>query len=104
MPLALLPLFRAVDSYHGGEYEWNKVDIVTDRRAMRQLLRCLGTSKTDNFRINVQLAGKHTLLMQTQDPELTDRRMSPGSYGSSFEHSQTVPAQDAKTRLVHTGE
>jgi hypothetical protein len=71
-------------------FDWTQVYFVTDRRALRQLLRCVGQqAKTDDFRLNVHLVGERTILLRTHNPEFDDRRVSPGSYGESFEHSQT---------------
>ncbi|KAF8635841.1 hypothetical protein AX15_000035 [Amanita polypyramis BW_CC] len=67
----LLPLFVAVDANEDADtFDWSAVDIVTDRNGLRRLLRWIAggsASDAENFRIDLQLAGKKTVLMARWD-------------------------------------
>jgi hypothetical protein len=90
LPLApLLPLVRAVDV--GAErtsFPWAAVDVVSDRNNIRKLLRWVeGSGKAKEFRIDTQLAGERTVLLSRWEERVA---VGPeGSYGFSFEDSQT---------------
>jgi hypothetical protein len=90
----LLPLIRAVDMNYV-DFDWSSVDFVTDRNGLRKLLRWIRTSDPKEFRIDTQLAGKHTVLFNRWEKRtresFDDRPYS--TYGFSFEKASTKPAQ-----------
>lgn len=90
----LLPLFRAVDFMEkersGPELNWSSVDIITDRRMLRNLLALVEGNQED-FRIDVQLVGQGTVLFhrwETISEEVSDGK----GFGDSFERASTTPA------------
>jgi len=104
MPKAvLLPLIVAVNKRfemrQEPPFDWSAVDIVTDRNNLRKLFRWAdGTSK--DFRIDLQLAGTKTVLMNRFSQRY--REMFSGrTYGFSFEKSSTDPAPGCKNSTGH---
>ena len=91
-----LAWFRAVEAMSPSGHapiDWSTVDIVTDRNALRKLLRWTRELKCDDFRIDTQVAGGRTVLFNHWAETLwrrTDKRF-PG-YGRSFEHESTRTA------------
>ena len=105
----LYPLMRAVEimSEDKGEpFDWSKVDFVTDRNGLRKLLRWInddGTAK--EFRIDTQLAGTHTVLLNRWEKK-TREEPNPrySTYGFSFERESTDKApglEDAAATGYH---
>jgi len=83
-----LPLFIAVDLQAGDDLDWTSIDFVTDRRNLRKLLRWIGGEETVNFRIDIQLAGKQTVLLNNW--ENRDKEKMPGyTFGFNFEKEST---------------
>lgn len=88
----LLPLFRAadiMDETRRNKVAWSTVDIVTDRNNLRKLLSWVEGSN-DDFRIDVQLGGTRTLLLQRWEPKTTEDGRQ--GYGATFERTVTRPA------------
>lgn len=88
----LLPLFRAsdiMDETRQNKVDWDTVDVVTDRNNLRKLLAWVEGSDND-FRIDLQLGGSWTLLLQRWEP-ITVEGAGPG-YGDNFERAMTRPA------------
>lgn len=104
MPKALLlPAIVAVNKCTekaGKEpFDWSSVDIVTDRNNLRKLMRWVdGTTK--DFRIDMQLAGKRTVLL-TRFAERTREIFSGRTFGLSFERESTVVAPGCKNSTGH---
>ena len=97
----LLPIFKARDTLEvesgGAAFEWNTVDIVTDRNNLLKLLEwadpkgCNRPAKSKNgFRIDVQLVGSKTILFQRWE----ERRSvwANGGFGDPFEKASSRPA------------
>ncbi|KAI0698101.1 hypothetical protein BC835DRAFT_684939 [Cytidiella melzeri] len=94
----LLPLFRAVDVMEesddsGTKLDWSSVDFITDRNNLRKLLSWVevkdkGRGKVDDFRIDLQLCGIGTVLMQRWEPHAVYNAENSG-YGDSFEREST---------------
>ncbi|TFK74716.1 hypothetical protein BDN72DRAFT_788324, partial [Pluteus cervinus] len=64
----LLPLIVAVEEHHDSQTEpfpWNSIDIVTDRNNLRKLFKWVNRANAnpEEFRIDLHLAGGHTVLM-----------------------------------------
>jgi hypothetical protein len=86
-------LLAAVDHCQADDpFDWSSVDIITDRNGLRKLLRWIEqTEALKDFRIDLQLAGEKTVLFNRWEPQHVEPGF-PGSFGHSFEESQTVPA------------
>jgi len=105
MPKAvLLPVIVAVNKCTekaGKEpYKWSSVDIVTDRGNLRKLMRWADNGATKDFRIDMQLAGKGTVLL-TRFAERTREMFSGCTFGYSFERESTVVAPGCKDSYSH---
>ena len=104
MPKAvLLPLIVAVNKRFEmtkePAFNWSDVDIVTDRNNLRKLMRW-ATGSAEDFRIDLQLAGNKTVLMNRFSQRY--KSMFTGrTYGFSFEKSSTVPALGCKNTSGH---
>ncbi|PSR77825.1 hypothetical protein PHLCEN_2v7697 [Hermanssonia centrifuga] len=93
----LLPLFRAVDTMQNNVSpisDWKTLDIITDRNNLRKLLswaypHAQIKSRT-KFRIDIQLAGQRTLLLQRWE-ERSKVKSDGFGYGHTFEQATTVP-------------
>lgn len=100
----LLPLMEAVDTVaeDTGElpFDWASVDFVTDRNGLRKLLRWIDEKEVKEFRIDMQLAGKKTILFNRWSPR-TREVFRGGSYGFNFEKSSTRPAHGGKDSTGH---
>lgn len=105
MPKAvLLPLIMAVNKqaemYKRPPFEWSSVDIVTDRNGLRKLTRWVVGEEVRDFRIDLQLAGENTVLMNRW--EKRNREIFSGrTYGFSFERASTIPAPACKDSTGH---
>ncbi|KAF4617348.1 hypothetical protein D9613_005790 [Agrocybe pediades] len=104
MPRAvLLPLIAAVnkqvDVHKRPEFDWASVDIVTDRNNLRKLTRWV-SGQTRDFRIDLQLAGKKTILMNRWEGRKREY-FTGRTYGFSFEKASTEPAPGCKESTGH---
>ena len=108
----LLPLFRAVDvvaeENADTSLEWGSVDIITDRNGLRKLLRWLqyspGAEKEPlkEFRIDLQLGGKKTLLMNRWEKRTRENAEPPRSgCGMNFERESTTPMKGCDRSTGH---
>ena len=91
------PLFAAVDTV-GTAISWPSVDVVTDRNALRKLMRWIDGNVTREFRIDIELAGDNTLFLFRW--EKRHREVPNGkSYGFGFEEETTneVPGCQGST-------
>lgn len=105
----LLPMFRAIDLLVEEDPdsidvpEWSDVDIVTDRNALRKLMRWLnddGSAK--QFRIDTQLAGSGTVLLNRWEMR---NREEPDptiwTYGLNFEFESTTLVEGCERSTGH---
>ena len=99
----LLPLFCAVDvvaeDAADTSMDWPAVDVVTDRSCLRNLLRWIrhadtGRSPRKDFRIDLQLGGAKTVLMQRWDTR-TCQYLTPPFRGcrANFDRAATIQPQ-----------
>lgn len=104
----LLPLFRAVDVVAESKVEsninWSSVDFVTDRNGLRKLFRWANYNGTNpqlkDFRIDMQLAGERTVLLNRWEP-FTTVKANSRSFGYSFERVCTVPEIECEEATGH---
>ncbi|RDB14674.1 hypothetical protein Hypma_016260 [Hypsizygus marmoreus] len=90
----LLPLITAVDEMskrNGDDFDWASIDFVTDRNNLRKLLRWIAGGTINDFRIDLQLAGKHTVLFNRWEDRYKEQ-MSGRTFGFNFEKASTRPA------------
>ncbi|KZT22819.1 hypothetical protein NEOLEDRAFT_1097007 [Neolentinus lepideus HHB14362 ss-1] len=99
----LLPLFTAVDivdeDMGRATFDWLGVDFVTDRNGLRKLLRWINGTADKTFRIDMQLAGKKTVLLNRW--EEATREPSRGAFGFGFEKATTEPAPGCERSTGH---
>lgn len=98
----LLPLIMAVDIKAESDkeaFDWAAVDIITDRNGLRKLLRWIGGTQI-NFRIDLQLAGSHTILFNRWENR-TQEQMPGFTYGFNFEKASTRPALGCEISTGH---
>jgi len=98
---ALFPLIRAVqdvESQSGTKekdtFDWSSVDFVTDRNGLRKLLRWITAAPGDpprDFRIDVELAGSKTVLLNRWEQITKEQPGTRRSYGFNFEEEMTDP-------------
>ena len=98
----LLPLIRAVQDIESQsnarekeKFDWSSVDFVTDRNGLRKLLRWILAGPGDpprDFRIDIQLAGSKTVLMNRWEQFTKEEPGTRRSYGFNFEEAMTVPS------------
>lgn len=87
--MPLLPLFAAVDANEDADtFDWSAVHVVTDRNGLRRLLRWIGGDDTKAFRIDLELAGKRTVLMTRWDKEATTPFLG-FTYGNNYLNAAT---------------
>jgi len=101
----LLPLVTAVNKRIEVKkkpvFDWSSVDIVTDRNGLRKLTRWVsGYPSIRDFRIDLQLAGEKTVLMNRW--EKRNRELFSGkTFGFSFEKASTEPAPGCRQSTGH---
>ena len=82
--MPLLPLFAAVDATEDADtFDWSAIDVITDRNGLRRLLRWISGANEKNFRIDLQLAGKKTMLMIRWEKEATSPFLG-FTYGDNY--------------------
>ncbi len=91
----LLPLVAAVYEQRVFPLEaWKTVDFLTDRNGLRKLLRWVNAASGRDFRIDTQLVGEKTVVLNRWEPTTTDY-LKGNSYGFNFEKAVTSPMPPA---------
>lgn len=94
-----IPLFCAADAVAEDipelSIDWASVDIIADRSSLRKLLWWSSgrTKFHDEFRVDTQLVGKHTMLLSKATVQVPTYS-HPSSYGQSFERVSTKYRKD----------
>jgi len=102
----LLPLFRAVDvvaeENPDAHLDWGALDVITDRNNLRKLMRWLNNvdGTTKDFRIDMQLAGKKTLLLNRWEKRSREF-LSGRSFGYAFEEATTKKVKGCEASTGH---
>lgn len=99
----LLPLIVAVEKkaeVDGEDFDWASTDFVTDRNNLRKLLRWIGGGSPSDFRIDIQLAGKHTVLLNRWENRYKEE-MSGMTFGFNFEKASTHHAKGCRDSTGH---
>lgn len=108
----LLPIFRAVDivaeENADTSLDWGSIDIITDRNGLRKLMRWLqyspGPEKEPlkQFRIDLQLGGNKTVLMNRWEKRTRENAEPPRSgCGINFERESTTPTKGCDRSTGH---
>ncbi|KAF8649168.1 hypothetical protein AX16_005966 [Volvariella volvacea WC 439] len=101
----MLPLVVAVDELveQMGDppFDWAAQDIVTDRNNLRKLVSWASDEESGkDFRIDLQLAGRRTVLMNRWEPSL--QHVMPGfTYGHNFEKVATQRPDECRNTHSH---
>jgi len=96
----LLPLFAAIDALHGDDFCYRDLDLCTDRNGLRKLLRYVdGVRAEDDFRIDVDLAGK-TCLFTRREEEAVLAGQNTG-YGHEYLKATTRIPEGCERMLDH---
>lgn len=100
----LLPLVRAVQDLtdQGGtqKFEWPSVDFVTDLGCLRKLL-AWATGQSDQWRVDTQLAGTNTVLLNGRLPVVKGASGQGVSYSFNFTNASTYPASGLRNEPNH---
>ncbi|KAK1227363.1 hypothetical protein PQX77_009647 [Marasmius sp. AFHP31] len=102
----LLPLIASVNFYHASPgirkpFDWSSVDIVTDRNGLRKILRWIRGEVDADFRIDLQLDGRKTVLFNRWEKRAKDYPPFSGSFGHNFEEATTTPARGCTGTTGH---
>ncbi|KXN88305.1 hypothetical protein AN958_07764 [Leucoagaricus sp. SymC.cos] len=105
MPSAnLLPLIVAVNQKHKDEgcspFPWGSMDFVTDRNGLRKLLRWIIGGEVKEFRIDAQLVGKKTVLLNRWEKR-TREQFNGRTYGFRFEKASTNTVKGCEEASGH---
>lgn len=80
------------DVQDNNPFDWSSVDFITDRNSLRKLLKWVGGTSDKEFRIDTQLAGDTTVLLNRW--EKRNQEASGGfTFGFSFEEATTKTAK-----------
>ncbi|TFY64818.1 hypothetical protein EVG20_g5820 [Dentipellis fragilis] len=98
----LLSLMKAVDAA-GTAVDWRSIDVVTDRNILRRLMRWLVQShQPKDFRIDIELGGDHTLLMNKCGPNvLLKHSKDARCFGFGFEGATTRNVEGCERSTGH---
>ncbi|EAU85879.2 hypothetical protein CC1G_02902 [Coprinopsis cinerea okayama7 len=100
----LVPLIAAVNARAEAtpqlEFDWYEVDFVTDRNALRKLVRWVKDQNPKDFRIDLELAGERTVLMNRWEKR-TREHFNGRTFGFNFEKASTLPVPDCREGTGH---
>ncbi|KAM6494253.1 hypothetical protein JOM56_010614 [Amanita muscaria] len=97
MESSLLPLLVAADMNEEADtFDWAAVDFLTDRNALRKILRWTAAEGARDFRIDLQLAGKKTILMTRWDNKTTEAFLG-FTYGFNYFNACTSKGHPEST-------
>jgi hypothetical protein len=102
--MPLLPLIKAVDcmpqTQGRSAVDWPSIDFVTDRSNLRKLMRWIDGYAGRAFRIDAQLAGSGTILLNRWETRTREQGL-PTSYGFNFEEASTTAAVGCEGTTSH---
>jgi len=107
----LFPLIRAVQDVESqleteeeDKFDWSSADFVTDRNGLRKLLRWINAVTGDpprDFRIDMELAGSKTVLLNRWEQITKEQPGTRRSYGFNFEEAMTSPGPGCERGTGH---
>ncbi|KAI6010751.1 hypothetical protein F5J12DRAFT_891246 [Pisolithus orientalis] len=95
----LIPIFAAVDSLHN-DFQYRDLDLMTDRKNLRKLLRCINQQRGKTFLIDVDLIGK-TCLLTRREETLVETIEEFCGYGHEYELAATKPHRGFEDEISH---
>jgi hypothetical protein len=95
----LMPIFAAIDDLHEGRYEYEKLDIVSDRNNLRKLLRW-ATGNGDAFRIDIERAGQTCLFTRREEKD-SEVVIGFRGFGHEYEKAATRLAPGCEKATGH---
>jgi hypothetical protein len=95
----LIPIFAAIDDLHKGQYEYTKLDLVTDRNNLRKLLRW-ATGDGDTFRIDIERAGQTCLFTRCEEKD-SEHVIGFKGFGHEYEKAATRFAPGCEKATGH---
>lgn len=96
----LLPLFAAIDHLEP-EFSFSSIDIVSDRNNLRKLTRWIEGSPNADFRIDLHLVGRSTVLFARHEANAVEPDPSRLGYGHNFEKETTKPFPGCEESTAH---
>ncbi|KAA1472265.1 hypothetical protein DENSPDRAFT_820977 [Dentipellis sp. KUC8613] len=96
-----LPMMKAIDVV-GTAVDWPSVDVMADRNGLRKLARWIDKGgEARDFRIDIELGGDRTLLLNRWEPITRDKAGNGRSFGFAFEGATTKPAPGCEKSTGH---
>ena len=93
-----MPLVAAVNEQKiFATEDWKTVDFITDRNNLRKLLQWIGGASGKGFRIDTQLVGEKTVVLNRWEP-VDAERMHGNMFGVNFQKAVTEPMMPATER------
>jgi len=97
----LTPIFAAIDDFHGNEYDFSGIDIVSDRNNLRKLFRwATGVADEKDFRIDIDLAGQ-TCLFTRREEKNAETVLGFKGFGHEYEKAATRLAPGCERTTGH---
>ncbi|KAA1472279.1 hypothetical protein DENSPDRAFT_820992 [Dentipellis sp. KUC8613] len=97
----LLPLVIAADAV-GAAVDWPHIDVLTDCNGLLKLVSWIDKgAKAPDFRIDVELAGERTLLMNRWEPNTRKQAGNGRSFGFGYEEATTTYQRGCERSAGH---
>ncbi|KAG6815064.1 hypothetical protein H0H93_011081, partial [Arthromyces matolae] len=96
--LTIVTAINHINRANKEEFDWASIDFITDRNNLRKLLKWINGTAND-FRIDVQLAGKTVLFTRWENRYR--EQMSGKTFGFNFEKASTSPAPGCRKSAGH---
>ncbi|KAM0247755.1 hypothetical protein ACHAQJ_009716 [Trichoderma viride] len=98
----LKPLFRALQA-ESPDFELGDIDLITDKNNIRKLLRFVQGSSSDNFKIQVKIAGNKTAVFTYVEIKAKDIIQDFRGFGHNFKKAYTkgIPGSTGHHRIIH---
>ncbi|KAF9046288.1 hypothetical protein BJ165DRAFT_1470353 [Panaeolus papilionaceus] len=95
-----LPLVVAVNQVQQEQrnppFDWSSVNFITSRNALRNLTRWARGQSQDDFRIDLDLVGEKTVLLNRWSVPNTDGQFWGNTFGTNFEKESTVAGENCE--------
>ncbi|KAF9046287.1 hypothetical protein BJ165DRAFT_1527400 [Panaeolus papilionaceus] len=95
-----LPLVAAVNQiqqdHQGAPFDWASVDFITSRNVLRNLTRWTRGQSKDDFRIDLDVVGKKTVLLNRWTSSNSEGEFWGNTFGINFEKESTTIGEDCE--------